>query len=208
MNQISRRVLTGLFLAASFSTVGLVGCSGSGGNDGPSNSLGEITLPLTTQGASGVTYRLRNASFIVQNQYEYYDYGYAAGAGGTSNTPGTIIVSSETDPNAQNISLSLEEGYYNVRLVPGWHMEKVSSSGAQTVEATLLSGASQWVYVSRQSTRWAEFTFGIGGREIWLNGKLNITIDVQESAGAGGAVSTGGAGGDWENVAGLGGAAQ
>jgi hypothetical protein len=87
--------------------------------------------------------------------------------------------------------VSLEEGYYNVRLTPGWHMEKVTASGAQTVEATLLSGQTQWVYVSRQSTRYAEFSFGIGGSEIWLNGKLNITIDVQEGAG--------GAGGDGPN---------
>ena len=52
--------------------------------------------------------------------------------------------------------------------------------------ASLLSGASQWVYVSRQSTSFAQFNFGIGGKEIWLNGKLNIAIDVQETPGGGG----------------------
>jgi hypothetical protein len=74
-------------------------------------------------------------------------------------------------------------------------MEKTTSSGAQPVEATLLSGGYQWVYVSRQSTSWAEFSFGIGGREYWLNGKLNIAIDVQEAAGAGGEGGGGGAAG-------------
>jgi len=191
-----------LLLAAGFSVVGLVGCSGSGGQDGQSTAIGQIGLPLTTQGASGVTYRLRNATFVVQNEYRYYDSdSYAAGAGGTPGTPGTISVSSETDPNARNISLSLEEGYYNVRLASGWRMEKVGSSGSQTVEATLLSGANQWVYVSRNGTSWAEFSFGIGGRQLWLNGKLNIAIDVQEVAGA----SQGGAAGDGS---GHGGAAQ
>lgn len=195
MNRISRRVLTGLLLVGGFSSVALVGCSGSGGPDGQSQSFGEMALPLTTQGASGVTYRLRNATFVIQNQYQYYDYGYEAGAGGVGNQ-GPIIVSSETNPNATNISLSLEEGYYLVQLRPGWRMEKLGASGAETVEATLLSGASQWVWVSRQSTSWAEFSFGIGGRELWLNGKLNITIDVQEAGGAtgaGGEASFGGA---------------
>ena len=191
MKRTSRRVWAGLLLSAGFGLVGLVGCSGSGGHDGGGGpeALGQMNLPLTTQGSSGATYRLRNATFVVQHQF-YFNEAAEAGA---SSTPGAITVSSESDPNAQNISLSLEEGYYDVQLRPGWSMEKVSLSGTQTVEATLLSGESQWVYVSRQSTSWAEFSFGIGGREIWLNGKLNIGIDVQESPpGAGGDSSVGG----------------
>ena len=187
---------TSLVLAAGLGVVGLAGCSGSGGRDGALETLGQMSLPLSTQGASGTTYRLRDATFVVQPEYYYYD---AAGAGGS---PGTVTVSSETDPNAKNISLSLEEGYYNVQLLPGWHLEKGTAPGAQTVEATLLSGTSQWVYVSRQSTSWAEYNFGIGAKEIWLNGKLNIEINVQEvpggEAGAGGGgpvgVATGGEG--------------
>jgi hypothetical protein len=62
-------------------------------------------------------------------------------------------------------------------------MEKVTPSGPLTVEATLLSGATQWVYVSRQSTSWVEYNFGIRGKAIWLNGKLNIGLDVQETPG-------------------------
>jgi hypothetical protein len=192
MKQISRRVWTGLFLSAGFSVAGLIGCSGSGGQEGESNALGQMSLPLTTQGASGLTYRLRNATFVVQSQYYNYE-AFAAGAGGTSGGPGTIVVSSETDPNASSISLSLEEGYYEVQLLPGWQMEKLTSSGAQPVEATLLSGSTQWVYVYRQSSSWAQFSFGIGGREVWLNGKLSIVIDVREETGVAGA---GGAGGE------------
>ena len=66
------------------------------------------------------------------------------------------------------------------------------------IQTTLLSGESPWVWVSRQSTSWAEFSFGIGGREIWLNGKLNISISVQEppgAAGEGGAFGEGGSAG-------------
>jgi hypothetical protein len=172
MSQISRRMWTGLLLTAGFSVAGLLGCSGGQAGD----TLGQMRLPLTTQGASGASYRLRNATFDVQSQY------YSGSAGGSAG-PGHVVVSSETDPDATNISLSLEEGYYNVELRPGWSMEKTSSSGTETVEATLLSASSQWVYVSRLSTSWAEFSFGIGGREIWFNGQLNIAIDVQETPG-------------------------
>ena len=192
MKQLSRRLWMGFLLSAGVGMTGLVGCSGSGGRDGESTALGQMSLPLTTQGASGVTYRLRNATFVVQSEFYDYEYGNA-GAGGSPANPGRRTVSSETDPNARNISLSLEEGYYRVELLPGWRMEKTSSSGSQPVEATLLSGASQWVYVSRQYTSYAEYSFGIGGREIWLNGKLNIAIDVQEVPGVGGAGGAGGA---------------
>jgi hypothetical protein len=209
MKRTSRRVWAGLLLSAGVGVLGLVGCSGSGGHDdGGAETFGQINLPLTTQGASGITYRLRNATFVVQRQYYYYEDA-EAGAGGTPGTPGSVIVSSESDPNARNISLSLEEGYYNVQLRPGWSMEKDSAAGAQTVEATLLSGASQWLYVSRQYTTWAEYSFGIGGRELWLNGKLNIGIDVQETPpGAGGDTGTGGGVGSAGDTAVAGGASD
>jgi len=121
------------------------------------------------------------------------------GSAGLGGNPGTVIVSSETDPDATNISVSLEEGYYYVNLTPGWHLEKVTPAGAEPVEATLLSGEYQWVYISRQSSSWAQFSFGIGSREIWLNGQLNIGFDVQETPGG-----AGGAGGfaGWGNTAG------
>jgi hypothetical protein len=201
----------GLLVAGGLSVMGLVGCSGSGGNDdGSSRALGEMALPLTTQSSSGTNYRLRDATFVVRSQYS--DWA-SAGSGGSTG-PSTIVVSSETDPNAKNITLSLEEGYYNVSLQPGWRMETFTQypgqpEKAQTVEATLLSGSSQWVWVSRQSTSWAEFSFGIGGREVWLNGKLNLGIDVQENPGAGGApdIGVGGYGGDVGIEGGAGGAA-
>lgn len=191
MKRTSRRLWMGLLLGAGISAAGLVGCSSSGGHD-----LGQMTLPLTTQGASGLTYRLRDATFVVQNQSSAYDHD-SGGAAGSSGTPGTVVVvvSSETNPDAATISLSLEEGNYNVRLLPGWRMERVKVNQVQTVEATLLSGSSQWVWVSRQATSWAEYSFGIGGSEVWFNGKLNIAINVQEVPGAGGEGGVGGASG-------------
>ena len=198
MNRTSRRLCLGLLLGAGFSGAGLVGCSGSGGSDGDANALGQISLPLTTQGASGVTYRLRDATFVVQSQNSgSAGAGGKSGgsSGGSSGAPGTVVVSSETNPDASSISLSLEEGQYNVLLQPGWRMEKVSTgtSRAEPVEATLRSAASQWVWINPQSTSWVEYNFGIGGHDYWFNGKLNITISVEEMPGAGGEGGAGGA---------------
>jgi len=181
--------------AAGFSAVALVGCSGSGGNDSETAGAGEISLPLTAQGASGVTYRLRNATFVIQDQY-----AEEAGAGSGHDT---IVVSSETNPDAPAISVSVPQGYYTVHLQPGWYLEKLGPSGAQTVQATLLSSNPQSFYVYRQSSYYALFKFGIGGSEFWLNGKVNIYIEVEEAAGAagvagassGGGSSVGGSGG-------------
>jgi hypothetical protein len=169
----------------------LVGCSGNsfGGSnkDEGESKLGQLALPLVTQGASGLTYHLRDATFAIHRPAYDYSYGtagtasmYVAGSGGSGGGEEVITVSSETNPSAQNISVSLEEGNYYVELLPGWHFEKDGPMGAETVEATLLSGQTQWVWVSRQSTSFAEFQFGLGGREVWLNGQLNIDIVLHE----------------------------
>lgn len=165
-------LVTGLMVVAS----GLVaGCS----SDGHPEEHGTLNLPLSTQGPSGATYRLRNATFEIRNEYDYYEDQGAGGEGG-SGGPHVINVSSETDPNAGAISVSLERGYYYVRLLPGWHMEKVEGGSATNVEAQLLSSAQQWVYVAAHSTRWIEYQFGLGDRALWFNGNLNVEIQVYE----------------------------
>jgi len=208
MNKVTRRMGTLLL-----GTVGLllVGCSGSSakGVDSGEDRMGHLALPLVTQGASGVSYHLRDATFVIHHYtgYYYYDVAAAAGAppasggsGGSGYGGGDTIttVSSETDPNAQTISVSLEEGDYYVELLPGWHFEKDGPGGPEVVEATLLSGETQWVWVSRQSTSFAEYRFGLGNRELWLNGQLNIDVvlyeDPKELNGYGG-TGMGGSGG-------------
>jgi len=205
MKNVSRRL--GTVLLGAFG-LALVGCSGTGKPAGSSEEkVGNLALPLVTQGASGITYRLRDATFVVQ-PLSYYGYGGGpamAGSGGTGSSPGSVTVSSETDPNAPTISLSLEEGQYYVQLLPGWHFEKDGPTGAEPVQATLLSGETQWVWISRHSTSFAEFEFGLGDRTLWLNGELNIGVvlheDPSEIAGTGGTYVggsggfTGGAGG-------------
>ncbi|RYZ06746.1 MAG: hypothetical protein EOO73_14440 [Myxococcales bacterium] len=190
-----------MLLAASIS---LLGCSSSGqpSSETQEEKMGHLGLPLVTQGASGVVYRLRDATFSI-SRYGYLSSGGAGGGGPTE----VVTVSSETDPDAATISVSLEEGSYYVQLLPGWHFEKQTPSGYETVEATLLSGELQFVYVSRQSTSFAEYQFGLGEREIWLNGELNIGVVVYEhpsEVGFGGGAGFGGVAG-FSGVAGGGG---
>jgi len=170
----------------------LAGCGNSaqGSSGDPEDRAGQLGLPLVTQGASGVTYRLRDATFIINGFPTYPGTAGASFGGGSSGV--SVTVSSETDPDAQTISVSLEEGQYFVELLPGWHFEKVTPDGAVPVEATLLYGQTQYVYVSRNFTSFAEFQFGLGGREIWLNGDLNIGVVLHEDPSELGYGGTGG----------------
>jgi hypothetical protein len=136
-----------------------------------------LNVPLVTHGPSGAEYRLRNATFEISNLYYYDDY--ASGGDGGSSTP-PITLSSEDDPTATALSASVERGYYYVRLLPGWHLEKVDASGATEVEATLLSSETQSIYVYQHQSSWVEYELGIGDRSLWFNGQLNIDIVVHE----------------------------
>lgn len=188
MNRVTRRLGTAMMAAAGLMM--LVGCGNSAqGGDEPADRVGQLALPLVTQGASGVVYRLRDATFTIRG-FSYPGWAGSGVGGGSGAVP--ITVSSETDPDAQNISVSVEEGQYYVELAPGWHFEKVTATGAVPVEATLLYGETQYVYVSRRSTSFAEFQFGLGGREIWLNGDLNIGVVLYEDPSEIGYGGTGG----------------
>jgi hypothetical protein len=193
MNKLTRRL--GTLALAGAAAMMLVGCGSKfqGGNDdgpGSRDTVGELALPLVTQGASGVTYRLRDAIFAIHSEC-YIDAdapaepvtGGSGGVAGTGSGGGcgdTTLVSSEDDPAAMNLTVSLLEGSYYIELLPGWHFEKNGPMGAEPVEATLLSGETQWLWVSRQSTTFAEYRFGLGGLDVWLNGQVNIGIQVCE----------------------------
>jgi hypothetical protein len=180
--------------------------TGCGAGAGKPEELGQLSVPLVTHGPSGTEYRLRNATFEIY-RYDYYYWGaggMAAGAaGGEASYPpagAVTTVSSEDDPTADSIVVDLEQGDYYVTLLPGWNMEKIEGNIATPIETTLLSSETTWVYVYPRSTTWVEYLFGVGGRELWLNGKLNIGIQVAEDpnayyggGGAGGGLSTGGA---------------
>ncbi|MGK4008605.1 hypothetical protein WMF31_38715 [Sorangium sp. So ce1036] len=179
--------------------VGLVGCSSHA--DDHEAELGSLSLPLSANGSSGARYQLRNATFEIQGNYYYWDYGAGgfATSGATTGGGGYYVSTVNTedyDPGASSITVDLEQGGYYVTLLPGWSFEKIEGDTVTNVEATLLSSQQIYVYVSPRSTTWAQYQFGIGDRALWLNGKLNIGIDVHEDPddyyGAGGA-----GGGSW-----------
>lgn len=191
MKNFSRGFM-GLARAALLVAAGGFGCSNESGQPG---GVGQLALPLSTQGASGTEYRLRDAVFEIASFN--YDPWYGTGGFGGGPAPKTIVVSSETDPSARTISVNVAEGQYLVTLRPGWRLEQVTASGATTVEATLLTEESTWVYVWRLTTTFAEFHLGLGERSIWLNGNLNIEVRVSETPPTSGGVGgfSGGAGG-------------
>ncbi|WP_437757392.1 hypothetical protein [Sorangium sp. So ce1389] len=223
----------GAFAAAgALFAFGIGGCASPAGDDA---ELGSISLPLAADANSGARYQLRNATFQIWSDYYWYGATGTGGGGGFSTTGATTsaaitttttsgggesggntfltISSEDEDPDASSITVDLERGPYNVSLLPGWHLEKIEGGTATPVEATLLSSQSLYVYVSPHSTTWAQYRFGIGDRAVWLNGKLNIGIDIYEDpdeyygdyggyggyGGAGGA-GGGGTGGAWEGV--------
>jgi hypothetical protein len=170
-----KRRMMGLGLLGTITLLSAGLATGCGSDPAAKPELGTLSLPLTTHGPSGAEYRLRDAVFQISPEYYYYG---SAGEGGAG--PQAITVSSEDDPTASSISVSVERGYQIVRLLPGWHLEKVEPSGSTSVEATLLSNETQWVYVYPHSSSWVEYQFGLGGRSIWFNGQLNIGVQVYE----------------------------
>ncbi|WP_437607029.1 hypothetical protein WMF20_39985 [Sorangium sp. So ce834] len=214
----------GAFAVAGMALVaGLGGCTAQAGDD--EDVFGSISLPLAAEAPSGAQYRLRNATFEIRSGYYYYyeDENVGVGvvtSGGGASYPGNLVLtvnSEDEDPDASSILVDLEQGSYNVTLLPGWTFEKVQGGTVTPVEATLLSSQTVYTYVSPHSTTWAQYQFGIGDRALWLNGKLNINIDVYEDpseyyygqGGAGGAggfeTSTVGVGGSWPGTGGAGG---
>ncbi|MDX2051224.1 MAG: hypothetical protein SFV15_02470 [Polyangiaceae bacterium] len=158
----------------------LTGCGGSASNEVDPAKLGTLGLPLTTYGPSGAQYQLRHANFDIV-PYSYYYGGYSTG--GASNQQTMLLpttASSDTNPDAPSIEVDLEQGQYQIYLQPGWSLERVENGVSTPVEAQLLSGETQWAYVSPHSTSWVSYQFGIGGRSLWLNGKVNIDVQVYE----------------------------
>jgi hypothetical protein len=151
---------------------GIGGCADSA-NTKSEEATGTLLVPLVSYGSTGAKYQLRNANFQI-NPYYYY-YGEA---GSGSITP--VVVSSESNVGADSLEVDVASGSYHVTLSSGWSMEKVENGVTTTVEAQLLSGSTQYLYVSPRSSTWVRYQFGIGEHSVWFNGKANIAMDVYE----------------------------
>lgn len=206
----------------------LFACGHEGGDDGSNvksvKPIGAIQMALTARDSDGVQYRLRNAQFEVNGYASASDLqppaadedagvaGNGGAAGSASNPPtSSTTVSTESDPNAEFITLQLRPGYYTVELInDDWYLERATVTGAwETVDADLVSPKWQQTTVVRDQTTSLTFRFSVEGEIIdFGSGYLSIGISVEKTtpttAGSGAAGAAGVAG---SAEAGAGGAA-
>jgi hypothetical protein len=169
---LSVRCLCGLLVLAAGAA--LPGCS-SGETSAPpaaaAQSSGRVALALTTRGASGSLYRLREAAFQVSEQSSDPFGGFFT------------FLFSEDDPLSSTLETTLETGDYSVELFPGWVLEKVENGEVNQVQASLLSDPIQFFSILPDDETFVGYRFETGGEIIeFEQGRLVIDIQVEERA--------------------------
>jgi hypothetical protein len=167
-----------LLIMAAAGAIGSAGCAedSASGKDDPSanvevDELGGLSLALTSYDSQGRAYRLRNATFTILPNYWYGDGGVST----------ETVLSTETDPNADRLSVRLVPGQYTVYLGGEWYIERRTANGPERVEkVVLLSETVQWAYVNQEWFTDLEFRFGVDGELIdFRHGDLNIDIAIE-----------------------------
>jgi len=162
--------------AAAGSAAGFVGCSQhdvsqitSESVPAPASEVGQLQLALTSRGASGALYRLRQASFEIFNQDQF------GGFGG--------FLQSDSDPLATSLETTLDIGNYQIELFSGWFLEKVEGSQVTRVQAQLLSPETQDFSISANGETTVRYRFQTNGEIIEFGqGRLIVQIDVDEQS--------------------------
>ena len=134
-----------------------------GGCDGVRDpSLGSFSLGLAGQGATGVIYRLRDATITV------------AGAASTRDWH------TEDDPDQTVLSDEVAAGDYSVQLHDGWRIERLNGTAATTVAARLVSDnpAAFSVVASRRTS--VVLRFRVDGDTVAMDGGYDLTISVDD----------------------------
>lgn len=166
---------------------GTGGATGTWNNTstGGANWISSTFTPSVTTGTGGANSTWNTSTPYVTTPGTRTTPGTGITTRPTTNTSPTpvVVVNSEDQPDAESITVELEQGEYRARLLPGWSMEKSVNGAVEPVEAQLLSGDTQWIWVSRQATSWVSYQFGIGSHELWFNGNVNINIQVYENPG-------------------------
>ena len=136
--------------------------------------FGQLDLELLGADSGGHPYRLRNATFQIHTDYLFVPT--EGDAGDSSRT-----VSSDTDPDATSISTRVLPGAYTVTLEGGWFLEKITGTGGERVDQSiLLSPSTQYAYVYDRGTADVTYTFGVDGILIdFRHGSLNIGFNVE-----------------------------
>jgi len=127
------------------------------------SDVGAVNLSLTGTSASGAKYRLRTATFVVTG-------------------PTNVHISSETDPDAENVRRELKAGSYAIGLEAGWSMERATNGGYMPVRAVLVSGNPYSFNIIDQGVTPVIFRFRAGDDVVdFGNGTLDLSIDVEDT---------------------------
>jgi hypothetical protein len=128
---------------------------------------GQLELALTSHGASGALYRLRQAQFQV----------FGVGPFGSFE-----FLSTENDPLATSLETTLNVGDYQISLFPGWFLEKVVAGQVTHVQASLLSPDMQSFSITANGETAVQYRFQTNGEVVEFGqGRLIVQIDVEEA---------------------------
>jgi hypothetical protein len=150
------------------------GCS-SAGDDKTKSQVGTLNMSLVGE-ANGVTYRLRNAMFVV-------------------NGPEDTVLNSEDDPNAATIAAELDSGDYSIDLQDGWVLERLDGTAFVQVDSLLVSPDPTTFHISANVPTSVTYQFSTNGVIVSIGkGTLNVGISVvQNSTGCSSDTDCGGA---------------
>jgi sugar lactone lactonase YvrE len=152
---LSRRLNTILVaLLAGPCAAALPACD-SAGPASAEHRTGALRMPLVAT-TNGHTYRLRQATFTI--------------AGPTS-----VVLDSETQPDADGLSASLASGSYTVTLSGPWFLERLDAGGPVRVDATLTSPNPATFDVTAGVTASVFFAFSTDGIAV-ATGPGGVTL--------------------------------
>jgi hypothetical protein len=147
-----------------------------GENPDPSTvgELGSLSMALTGFDAQGRQYWLRDAEFVV---------GPATYPGFDGGASPPLTISTDSDPLAESVSVSLLPGLYDVTLQGQYYLEYQTPNGIRRADGvTLLSTPTQQATITANQATQLVFRFAVdeSGR-----GELTIGIDVEQRSDAG-----------------------
>ncbi|XXX76425.1 hypothetical protein WMF30_53135 [Sorangium sp. So ce134] len=154
-----RQIFMGSVLAIAAAPVG---CGPEAPGDAEQASdVGSISLALTANGSSGALYRLSNAWFQLSG-------------------PANRQVGGDDD--AAEITEVLPVGRYDVRLEPGWVLERWTGDDYVPVEAGLTSPNPLSISVTRASMSTVVFSFWVTGDDVSFDqGTLGIDVAIDDA---------------------------
>lgn len=163
---------------------GSVGCAEDSANvdttvqETEATQTGTLTLSLVGSDSLGRTYRLRNAEFLIRGGKS----DFALDGGSLPN----VTLSTETSPDAPDLSVSLIPGPYDVSLQGDWFVERMSPAGSERVEqVVLLTPSPRSFQVAHAKTSVITFSFGIDGELIdFRHGEATIDVAFELPEGA------------------------